>query len=117
VLDVAMYPQQSKLTHLDHFSVAEEKRALIYMFFARLPSLKHANFSSRAKTKKSEVGQKERGRSRRVTRIVTVLNNVFYSPQLCMAVWWGASFLCFSFFLVVRLNLLIFTVASSMEAQ
>ena len=46
-----------------------------------------------------------------------LLNDVSYSPQLCMAVWCGSSFLCFSFFLGVPLNLLIFTVVPSMETQ
>jgi hypothetical protein len=42
---------------------------------------------------------------------------VFYSPQLCAAVWWGMLFLCFSVFLAVPLNLLILTVVPFMETQ
>jgi hypothetical protein len=58
-----------------------------------------------------------KGHSTSFSPEINLLNDVFYSPQLCISVWCGGSLLCFSFFLAVRLNLLIFTVAPSTETQ
>jgi hypothetical protein len=54
---------------------------------------------------------------RKFSSEINLRADVFYSPQLCMAVWWSESLLCFSFFLEVPLNLLIFTVVPSTETQ